>query len=92
MSTQSEAVRDGVHLEAIALNRWRLTGKRTIYCIREEKRMSRSKQRRLHYNGDAMDVFWSVKEDLTKQGTQFQSISSALTHAYVQAGSIPLEI
>lgn len=92
MSSQRDAIRDGVHLEYVSLNCWRLTGQRTVYCKREERRMSKSKQKRLHLS-DNLFIVWTVTQAAEeKDGAPFYTAAGALAHAFVEAGSIPLEI
>lgn len=92
MTSQRDAIRDGVHLEYVSLNCWRLTGKRTVYCKREERHMSKAKQKRLHLS-DGTFIVWTVtKAAEEKDGAPFFTAATALAHAFAEAGSIPLEI
>ncbi len=79
---QMEAVRHGVHLEHIGVSVFRLTGTRTVYMVREERRKKKT----------PVSV-WFVKENLEdKDAPSFGTAGGALAYAYVQAGAVTLEI
>lgn len=90
--TQIESIRHGVHLEHVGTNKWRMTGKtRSVDIFREDREMPAERRRYLHTRRKTEPV-WVVKETNATDGTAFNIVSSAISHAYEMAGALPLEL